>query len=787
MGKFKIFFTYFGYLLLLCLAPLLSDLYSYNRTHVQVRPQNVQYVSIKNTNVSQKIYLEGLIGDLGLRFYAPSGPLYGDALITIKVKQGNNVISEKLLARNLRVASPYKIVDPIHGLEESPKDEMDYYLKKSLLSLNRGSAEISVIANNLPKGTDAFIEVSSDPVSGLPSAYADKNYIGKTFVLQYNVFKFNSHFYYETGLLILLIGLIGFTSWLFTYKSDLFKSTPIILQLLAIFFIILIVGIKNPYACFWGEPRSEATYEFWYKAHYWGLLKSLMSLMSQEALAWLERIFMWVADRIFSVKYVFVGAQLIELGWIAWLCSLACLKYFRQYFSDFARLGISIFLGCFLFFDSMYYFWSCSYWGIIFFACFALLPLNRIPLLFYIAGIILAAILCMSRIYYIILVPPVVVALVILWRKQGRRFKLYCSTIIFFSIFEFIYSITRPDNLSKNSNLMKGLEEIGLFRFVENVVYYQIQVINSLFTGNIHFQGAGVNIVGAIILSVFIYFFVRSIISEKILETLYFGSLGFIGLGSVAVNIFTSGTHYAVSFPMNYATNVDWTQNIYQQADLHFSISYFCVLLLTLGVFYEIQKFTREPFYNDNKNFSLIMGFCGLAILACFSAKPRIQMYEMPVSWKDVYQVTSHQKYFVAVNTWYQTTPISLAVGTQGYTYGIDQAGKLYRWDYGGKQYEFYRPYNQAAIGAVSDISQRGIVSLTAKRALTNFNVKYVAVFKDRNGLEIARVPQAESEEREWLDFIPSSPLINVYSVSFELANGNTAYIEDGLQIGYLL
>ena len=38
-------------LLLLCVAPMLTGLYTYNRTHVEVEREGIQYASVKNTLV----------------------------------------------------------------------------------------------------------------------------------------------------------------------------------------------------------------------------------------------------------------------------------------------------------------------------------------------------------------------------------------------------------------------------------------------------------------------------------------------------------------------------------------------------------------------------------------------------------------------------------------------------------------------------------------------------------------------------------------------------------------
>jgi hypothetical protein len=477
MNKKRTMVMYVVLLLMLCILPLLSDLYSYNRKKVNVVSENIKFVSIKNIDVKQKIYIDGKISNLGVRFFAPSGQLYKDALIKISVRQNNTNLEELALARNLRVKSPYRIIDEINRIEENSREEMDYFFSKNLLGLKKGAAEVHIISDNLPEGTDLFCEVSDYPASGLPSAYAGLNYLGGPLVLQYDSFIFNTNFFYETFFLCILLCLIIFTAYIFSYKKELIQDKKLILPLLSFCFIVVIIAIKNPYASFMGEPRSEVAYEFWYKAHYFGRIKSVMTLMSGEALAWLERIFMIVADTVFPVKYVFVGAQLIELTWIAGVCSIPCLSTFRRFFSDHLRLAFSIFLGCFLFFDSQYFFWSCSYWACIFFFLFPFLQLNYMRKITFCGLLLLTIVLCVSRIYHVLLIP---VAFMMAFRyKHEKRYAIYYLTVALFSSFEVIYSLSNAENLANRESFLKSLLNVGIFRMIENTFYYQIQVINS--------------------------------------------------------------------------------------------------------------------------------------------------------------------------------------------------------------------------------------------------------------------------------------------------------------------
>lgn len=785
-------------ILLICVTPMLSSLYSYNRTHVNVEREEIQYASVKNTEITQTIYLDGHMSNLGIAFYAPSGQLYGDSTVSIMISQGDRYVVENVPAAKLRVLSPYS-VDSETNRSELSKYEMTYFLKSNLWQFSGGEATVKVVSYDLPVGTDLFCEVSSTAVSGLPSAMAGGvNVLGSPMVLEYDLFRTDVHFWYETILLAVLVLLSLFTAWIIAFKP-LWIERCNLLFICAVAIIFVVISIRNPYAAFWGEPRSEAAYEFWKKAHDMGLFGSMMSLMSGEALAWWERLLMWIADAISPRQYVFVVAQLMELVWISLVTAMPCVRSFKRFFGDEIRLVISLFLGTALMFDSAYYFWGCSYWAILFILMFALLPMEKMKPVTYWAGIILSIILCVSRIYFVLLIPLAVIAAFTLSKCRGKRFNLYCWVVALSSLFEGVYSLSVGSSLASGTDSMKNILDIGIGRMIENTLYYQMQVINSFFSGSEHWQGSGTNVLSFLVFSLVLALFINLLFKKKFDLALWIGGLGYLSLGSIAINVYTSGSYAQVSFPHNYASKVNWGENIYQQADFHFSIAYFALFFIIITLVYLLRQKGIECIRTDNtcqageKAKFLISQISSagivfvLLIASACSVKERVSYYKLSVEWQSVYTATEKSPYFLAINTFYGAAPISLEDGTDEMIFGINESGELYEWHEGLPAYELDKVYHEANIGSVSDSAERPIISVTAYRSLTNFNVKYVAVLRDINGIELARAAQSQTDRRIWLDFQFDEPVLGVYSISFELDDGYPAFIQDGLQVGYVL
>jgi hypothetical protein len=132
----------------------------------------------------------------------------------------------------------------------------------------------------------------------------------------------------------------------------------------------------------------------------------------------------------------------------------------------------------------------------------------------------------------------------------------------------------------------------------------------------------------------------------------------------------------------------------------------------------------------------------------------------------------------------YPVATISLTHNSYPMMFGYLANGKWGRWQDGDSAYSMNTLYSKAILGDSSDIEKKGLLCICAHKAITNFETTYVAVLYDRAGNELARIPQSESTNRVWVDFMPDKPLGNVYSVAFEMPTGEPAYVDNALQLG---
>lgn len=771
-----LFIVFWGILFLLCVVPLLSGLYGDCYNDIEVESLQSETLPISSPIISQQIILQGRMKNLGI-YFVTSNTANTGGKIKISLEQGSTYAEEIMDTSKIKTSD-------------------FYYFTSHLSYFKSGNALVKIQALNSAANSSVSCVVSHTLVSGLPAALENNKVLGGPLVLKYNIFKFNFYFYYDSILLFLLLCILIITSYLLIYKRELLDKHNI-LFLCSFSIIFLTVSIKNPNVSVFGDPISEAAYEFWQKAHYLGFFHSLMSLMSGESMAWLERIFISISDFLSpSGKYVFTIAQFLELSFISAVTSMVCLKSFKRYFSDEIRLLFSIFVGSLLYFNYAYNFNCSSYWGTFFFIVFALMNLKSLKKYQYILGVVLAGILCLSRIFYIVLVPICIFLLIVDGKKLGRRFRILCYTIIACSSFQSIYSVCTNACLS-NESFLSNIKDKGILAVIGNTFYYQVQVFNSLFTNHANINGLLSNL---LYLTLFLFLICYSCYHlfkdrDKKLSSCVVALILF-GLGTILIDVLTSGNWLAIAFPNNYSAKVDWNKNYFQQADFHFSFAYTSACFLGMAILYylksnfaaRLQEFKSPVDAEKVKNTVQKIGCTCFAFVILFLGSQTANLSEtmryVPTEWKKVYKVTHQSSYYIPINVSYPVASINLSHNSYDMIFAYSQANKFIYWKDGDPQYSSDIVYNKAVIGNISNIGSMNVLSLSVLKANTNFETTYIAVFYDQSGKELTRVTQSNSTDRAYINFMLDKPLKNVYSVSLITTDGLPVYVKDAMQFG---
>lgn len=757
----------------LCLGSAWNNLYRNSKNTVSVEMTDPKFLSVNGHTLNQELKLEGTMQKILLFCDAPSGAAYQGATVTFSLTQVEK--RSDVTVRAADISSPYT-----PGLEYG--------------RFNEGTAVLTITGSGFPEGTDLFFYSSADADAGLKPVYMDGSETPGPILLMYDVQRHDQYFVYDTLMIFIMCAVALGVAWLLVFRRERMNSGKGLFFCSALLLFVYI-SLCNPLASFLADPSSEMVYEFWYKAKTLSFTENMMSLMSGESLVWPERLLMWLSVKLAgNGEYVFVIAQIMQTILVCFVSSMLCLPTFNRFFSPELLLLVSWFIGGSLFFSSAYYFWAVSYWACFFIIPFAFVDMEKMRRWQYALALAVTVILCVSRIYHILLIPIALLALIALGKARGKRFSLYCIIVAISSAFEVVYS------MSAGGDSHIDLGRLSIPRFLENALYYQIQVLSSLFLGSGNLESSLTNLIFSLVfLAILALAIWLLIVNWKDVKKRTIGciltSLGILSFGSVLINVTVCGCSDSVGFASDYAAKVNWNTTFYQEADLHFSYSYFAVILIILTLFYYFSSCVGKK---DNTigessvkssiscNSHCILSAFILIFVLQHNYLPPVNL-AVPTDWKSVYWVTSHQSYYIPVNIAYQFADISMYHNSTSIICGMTDSGEEALWAKGVQSYSMNYDYDSIAPGKVSDLAERKMLSLTVRKSSVNFAEPLVMVMYDSAGNVLGSVTQTNSTDRYIADFMLESPVENVYSVSFQHQDGSPAYVREGVQIGVAL
>lgn len=285
-----------------------------------------------------------------------------------------------------------------------------------------------------------------------------------------------------------------------------------------------------------------------------------------------------------------------------------------------------------------------------------------------------------------------------------------------------------------------------------------------------------------------IYTFIKK---KRYLDVSIVCSLVALSIGTIMINVVVRMLSSSVAFPHDYSAVVNWSQTYYQLADFHFSYSYIAITMLILFFLYNLDK---KQYFNKTSIVFFQFIVIGYLIInfSVVNAYDDFPAKIIPTNWSRECYVIKKTAFYLPVNAAIGTANISLEQNTQNYIFGIYDKKPTYSisdvdiWNNKKGLYSYDVFYKIATVGKVSDIEKRGIVSICARRASTNFATPYWVILRDKQNKVICRIKQVTDARNVWMDFQTDKPIYSVYSISFEDENKKALFIRDGLQIGFL-
>lgn len=765
------FIAIFLLLCVVCIVPLLTNYYASLTHTVTIGADTVKTSSgiclSESVAVSQVIYLQGTLKDLQF-FLTTAGLAPEDAAIHFRAIQGSYAEDAWLPVADIR--SGYNTV-PISPQRFVP-----------------GEMTLEITTEHCGREPGAAVWMSGEIGPGLPNASVNGQMAERCLALQFSIFQTPPLFIYKTAMLVGLVILCMLTAALLAWKSDWLDRKNWILVMLAFAMVVIVVGIRAPQASFFGEPFSEAAYDFWQGQTERGLRGSLMTLESGLYLSWMQRIVTFIAVKLFPIKYVFVGMQLLMLCFVAGVSASFCVKRLRRFFHPLAQLMLSLFVGLFLLGQQFYMFHTLGYWGIFFILFFCIYQdMEKMPRWLFLGGLGFTAVICLSKLLYAALLPVAVFILLVTFKEKRPRLKFYWTTVIAAILFHVFFIFYTSGSAIATRDGFASFLIPPIPRLIENILYYQVQFLNAVFTNKTFSNALMANVLFlGLVIAIALFLLYHIFITGKYRSLcLYLTSCGLFSLGVIGIDILSGvGT-------TDMRSKVDWTVSFigYNQ---HYLFIYVALAFMGLGALsffcrYLEQHLSLTDYHGCGSRCAAISVSIACLLCMClqFSPSPYYGVYteldEFPTEWSMQWQVTQREAYYLPINVGYYALT-SMCHNSRGVLLGYDYSGQWREMAILDQGLDANRVYFE---GSVQSLEHERILSLTVRKANTNFRTHYTMLLYDANGQLIASVPQSNSDYRQWITFQPEKPVYGAVRVAFVFTNnGAPAPVRDGLNIG---
>lgn len=754
---------------IICIIPIIPN-YINGLSHEIVSSKGNSEASIaglfENVEINQEIYLQGNLTELDI-YLTPYNLPGNESSVNIEIKQGE--YSYNSIIKSKDVLDGYNKVD-------IPRNKF-----------KEGSAIITISPINNGDFIPGSVYITEDSTTGLPGAYIYGEQLDRPISLKYKIQDIGLIDMVGGILILILFVVCIITSALLSFYNEYLETHTKLLYVIAFTMIVIVICIRQPLASYLGEPYSESAYELWYRQTEWGFFKGLMSLTVGLYLNWLEHIVTFISIQIFPTKYVFIGMQIIMTIIIASISSMVCLKEFEKYFSKLSQITLAIFIGIYFYSPTLYMFHALGYWAIVFIVLFAFIDMDKMSTWKYIIALIFTIICCMTRMLYIALLPITLLSLFFHNKYFGKRFIIYCITIVTTLTFNLIYTLVATPVLS-NEVGTGSIKFPGILRLVENLFYYLIQNFNNFIFGYEVNNGVILNVtvllvlLFVIILLIYDYFFVK-----KNRELSWFLICCIIlAFSNVGITIITSASS------VDLKDKVDWTKiyidndysNIYSRYNIIVIISIICMILATL-YFFKKSKTTNGNSQYRVMCFDKITLIFLFVLIIRFSPHYSYMAYtdisEFPTEWRAVYDVVYNDSYYLPINLGYPYGGISLKHQSECVLLAYDDKGVF-------GEINPFQEYNQSRVyeeAYVENIQEKKLISLTVKKANNNFRNKYKMIVFDEDNNILESIVQSNSDNRQWITFIPQKPIKGAKKVAFiSYETGEPVYVKDALNIG---
>lgn len=464
---------------------------------------------IKDSQFEEKIFIPKHVKKYGIMFNTYGRKNKG--LIRIEIFQKNK-----------------KTVD-IVNMEEL-KDNDYYYLNTK--NLQTGEAFLNIRGVNGVLGNSISVYKTKDIIYG--EMFQNGKTSGTGFIHKIIFYEFNKIVKLQFMFFILTVISYLYLSFLFYNENK--KKNEKKIYCMTVLFIFFMLNIKAPSLTFNAQPYAEQVFNFMYNGIHKSFIENVL-LMDAGYLPLYQRLIgLCVIKLGFNIKLTGILMSNIAILVVAFMVSCFTLNCYKKYGNILFRFIICIVFGVFniLSYTETHTFIDFSYMNIVLIIFISLLNFKKIKKRNYILIIILTFFLCISKSYYVILLPICVFILVFFWKKMIKKEKIYLMTISIATVFQIIYTYRNIEMWIKPEK-----EKLSIFQILNMGTHQAVQQFINLFFSELssNFEIENINIMFLFIFTSVIIFIIYLSIKNKDKEGIILLSLIALVLGNSYFNV----------------------------------------------------------------------------------------------------------------------------------------------------------------------------------------------------------------------------------------------------------
>lgn len=533
-----------------------------------------------------------------------------------------------------------------------------------------------------------------------------------------------------------------------------------ILFLLCSFLIFFVMNFYYPLFGFRGEGFGETATDFYKNAHEKDFFSNLFTLESGNYLSIFQRIVAYFVVGILKLKKsAMVVLQIFALLFISVSSSLICLPRFRKYIeSHFAvMLSIMLAVGIMPFVSSWYM--SIGYFGILWILYFWFCELEDMTTFKYICVCLIAAMFCLSKMLYVVIIPICILLFLIHMKDTNKRRPIYMIVLIVSCFLEFF--LTRYVQYI-NGKMDNSIHVGNIKDLIIKVSYGTVQIFNTtIFRGTSAASTKNVIILSFIIIAIIycVWVFIKKFKSNYEQAGIIIGCLGVV-IACVGVSILSG---------FESIDNIDWNQSLYMPTNQHYFFAVIAIYCIGVATLYWLKL--------ERSNRAMITLIVMLAISCTTDYIPlsrgieQISCDERQVrgDWKSYSQLLEEETYGIMVH----------------YVSGINM---LYLKDSNTQEIVLEDKFTNSVDLSLLN-GKDGITEIyIEKYEYTNQLVERTVwlSFEDEDGNEICKIPQLNtSQSRLHLGYKVDENICKAYRMNVMDDEENPVYITGDVTVVY--